>query len=69
MKQTLVMWLFKALEIIFVALLGYLLYLLITVIFAHFWAIYGLSVIFYFFSPIIKPYIDELRDWVFEKIA
>lgn len=69
MKQTLVMWLFKALEIVFVALLGYLIYLLITAIFAHFWAICGLSVIFYFFSPIIKPYIDELRDWVFEKIA
>jgi len=69
MKQTLGMWLFKALEIVFVALLGYVIYLLITTIFAHFWTICGLSVIFYFFSPIIKPYIDELRDWVFEKIA
>ena len=69
MKQTLIMWLFKALEIVFVAILGYLVYLLIKLIFAHFWAICGLSIIMYFWGSLIKPYIDELRDWIFEKIA
>lgn len=69
MKQTLVMWLFKALEIVFVALLGYLIYLLIKGIFAQFWAICGVSIVMYFWGSSLKPYIDELRDWVFEKIA
>jgi uncharacterized protein YggT (Ycf19 family) len=69
MKQTLGMWLFKALEIVFVALLGYLLYLLITVIFVHFWAICGVSIIMYYFNGLIKPYVDEIRRWVYKQIT
>lgn len=69
MKQTLGMWLFKALEIVFVALLGYLIYLLITTIFAQFWAICGVSIIMYYFNGLIKPYIDEIRRWVYKQIT
>lgn len=69
MKQTLGMWLFKALEIVFAALLGYLLALLIQLVIPQSTAVCGVAVFFYFFSGTVKPYIDELRDWVFEKIA
>lgn len=61
--------LYKALEIVFVAFLGYGVFVLIQQIFATLWAIIGLTLIFYFFSPIIKPYIDELRKWIYKKIT
>lgn len=68
-KQTLIMWLFKVIEIIFVAILGYLITLLIQLIVPKSTAVCGVAVFFYFFSETVKPYIDELRDWIFEKIA
>lgn len=68
-KELIYTWLFKALEIVLVAVLGYGIYLLISAIFSQFWAIVGLTIIMYFFGSIIAPYINELRKWLYEKIT
>lgn len=60
-------WLWKALEIVFVVVLGYGIFVLIEQTFAALWAIIGITLIFYFFSPLIKPYIDALRKKVYVK--
>ena len=68
-KELIYTWLFKALEIVLVAVLGYGIYLLISAIFSQFWAVIGLTIIMYFFGSIIAPYINELRKWLYEKIT
>lgn len=68
-KDLIYTWLFKGLEIVLVALLGYGLYLIIDGIFAQFWAITGLTIIMYFFGSIIAPYIKQLRKWIYAKIT
>lgn len=68
-KELIYTWLFKALEIVLVAVLGYGVYLLISAIFSQFWAVIGLTIIMYFFGSIIAPYINELRKWLYEKIT
>lgn len=68
-KELIYTWLFKALEIVLVAVLGYGVYLLISAIFSQFWAVIGLTIIMYFFGFIIAPYINELRKWLYEKIT
>ena len=68
-KELIYTWLFKALEIVLVAILGYGIYLLISAIFSQFWAICGLTIIMYFFGNIIAPYINELRKWLYKKIT
>lgn len=68
-KDLLYTWLFKGLEIVLVALLGYGIYLVIDGIFAQFWAICGLSIIIYFWGYLISPYIDRLRKWIYAKIT
>lgn len=61
--------LYKALEFVLVGFLGFWMFIFIEKTFATLWAIIGLSLIFYFFSPIIKPYIDEFRKWIYSKIT
>ena len=68
-KDLLYTWLFKALEIVLVALLGYGIYLIIDGILAKFWAICGLTIIMYFFGSIFAPYIKQLRKWLYAKIT
>lgn len=68
MKKLLFDWLFKLLEIVFAGILGIIVYLVIAMILAPIWAICGIAIVFYFFSPIIKPYIDSLRKWIYVKI-
>lgn len=68
-KELIYTWLFKALEIVLVAVLGYGIYLLISAIFSQIWAVIGLTIIMYFFGSIIAPYINELRKWLYEKIT
>lgn len=68
-KDLLYTWLFKALEIVLVAVLGYGIYLLISAIFSQFWAVIGLTIIMYFFGFIIAPYIRELREYIYDKIT
>ena len=68
-KELIYTWLFKAIEIVLVALLGYGIYLIIDGIFAQFWAICGLTIIMYFFGSIIAPYIKQLRKWIYTKIT
>ena len=60
-------WFFKALEIVGVAFIGYGLFILIERTFATLWAIIGISIIFWFFTPIIKPYLDIVRKWIYKK--
>lgn len=69
MKRLIYDLLYKGLEFVLVAILGYWIFILIESTFATIWAIVGLSLIFYFFSPIIKPYIDEFRNWIYSKIT
>ena len=59
--------LWKGLEILGASVIGYFLFILIEDTFATLWAIIGITLIFYFFSPIIKPYIDTVRKWIFVK--
>ena len=61
--------LYKALEIVFVAVLGYGIYLLIGAIFSQFWAICGLTIIMFYWGALAKPYIDSLRKWLYRKIT
>ena len=61
--------LWKALEIVGASAIGFFLFILIERTFATFWAIIGITLIFYFFSPIIKPYIDSARKWIYAKIT
>lgn len=68
-KELIYTWLFKGLEIVLVAVLGFWLFILIESTFATLWAIVGVSTIFYFFGGIIKPYIDCFRKWIYSKIT
>lgn len=69
MKELIYTWLFKALEIVLVAILGYVVFILIESTFATFWAIVGLTIIMYFWGNLIQPYINEFRVWLFNKIT
>lgn len=66
-KELIYTWLFKGLEILLVMALGYGLFVLIQSTFATLWAILGISIIFWFFTPIIKPYLDAIRKWIYKK--
>lgn len=68
-KKLIYDWLWKLLEIVFVTALGYGIFVLLESTFATLWALIGVTLIFYFFSPIIKPYIDTLRKKVYAKIT
>ena len=68
-KELIYTWLFKGLEIVLVAILGYGIYLLIGAIFSQFWAICGLTIIMYFFGSLFAPYIKQLRKWIYAKIT
>ena len=57
----------KGLEIFLVVFLGYWIFILIEDIFATFWAIVSISIIFWFFTPVIKPYLDTVRKWIYVK--
>lgn len=59
--------LWKGLEIAGATIIGYFLFILLESTFATLWAIIGITLIFYFFSPIIKPYIDSARKWIYKK--
>lgn len=61
--------LWKGLEILGVCVIGYWLFILIESTFATLWAILAISIIFWFFTPIIKPYLDAIRKWLFVKIT
>ena len=68
-KDLIYTWLFKGLEILLVAVLGYGLFVLLESTFATLWAIIGISIIFYFFGYLIAPYINQLRKWLYAKIT
>lgn len=57
----------KGLEIFLVVFLGYWIFILIEDMFATFWAIVSISIIFWFFTPVIKPYLDAVRKWIYVK--
>lgn len=66
-KKLIYDWLWKLLEIVFVTALGYGIFILLESTFATLWAIIGISIIFWFFTPIIKPYLDAVRKWIYIK--
>ena len=61
--------LWTVLEIIGVSVVGCLVFIFIENVFAKVWAVIGIALIFYFFSPIIKPYIEEFRRFIYSKIT
>lgn len=68
-KELIYTWLFKGLEIVLVAVLGYGVFILIEGTFATIWAIIGLTIIMYYWGALIKPYIDTFRKWLYAKIT
>ena len=68
-KELIYTWLFKGLEIVLVAILGYFVFILIEGTFSTLTSIVGLSIVFYFFGSIIAPYINQLRKWIYTKIT
>lgn len=67
-KELIYNWLWKGLEILLVAILGYFIFILLEGTFNTLVAIIGLTIIMYFFGSIIKPYIDTLRKAIYKKI-
>lgn len=68
-KELIYTWLFKGLEIVLVAILGYGIFVLLESTFATIWAIVGLTIIMYYWAILTKPYIDSLRKWIYAKIT
>ena len=68
-KELIYTWLFKGLEIVLVAVLGYFIFILLESTFATLWAILGLTIIMYFWGNLIQPYINEFRKWLYKKIT
>lgn len=68
-KELIYTWLFKGLEIVLVAILGYFVFILIEQTFNTLTAIVGLTIIMYFWGYSISPYIDRARKWIYSKIT
>lgn len=69
-KELIYTWLFKGLEIVLVAILGYFIFIiLLETTFSTLTAIVGLTIIMYFWGNLIQPYINEFRKWVYKKIT
>ena len=68
-KELVYTWLFKGLEIVLVAVLGYGIFVLLESTFATIWAIVGLTIIMFYWGALIKPYIDIFRKWLYAKIT
>lgn len=68
-KDAVINFVFRALEVVFAGLLGLGVFLVVDIWFTNFIAIAVEAIVFYFFSPIIKPYIDKARKWIISKIT
>lgn len=69
-KELIYTWLFKGLEIVLVAILGYFIFIiLLETTFSTLTAIVGLTIIMYFWGNLIQPYINEFRKWLYKKIT
>ena len=68
-KELIYTWLFKGLEIVLVAILGYFVFILIEQTFNTLSAICGLTIVMYFFGSLFAPYIKQLRKWIYAKIT
>lgn len=68
-KELLFDLLFKGLEYVLAGVLGYAILYVLVLFFNQFVAIFGLSLIFYFFGGEIRPYVDNLRKFLFKKIT
>ena len=68
-KELIYTWLFKGLEIVLVAILGYFVFIITEQTFSTLIAICVLSIVFYFFGSIIAPYINQLRKCLYAKIT
>lgn len=68
-KELIYTWLFKGLEIVLVAILGYFVFVLLEDTFSTLTAIVGLTIVFFYWGALAKPYIDRLRKWIYSKIT
>lgn len=68
-KDAVINFLFRLLEVIFAGFLGLIVFLIVNIWFTKLVAIVVVAIVFYFFSPIIKPYIDKARKWIIAKIT
>lgn len=66
-KKTFIMWIVKLVEIIGVIAIGYEVSLLVKIITkVNYMDIAAISVVFYFFGGIIRPYMVELQEMILE---
>lgn len=68
-KELVYTWLFKGLEIVLVAILGYFVFIITEQTFSTLIAICVLSIVFYYWGALAKPYIDTFRKWLYAKIT
>lgn len=62
MKETLISWLIKFVEILLVALLGIIISaIMVMVLKDGIFGIVAVAIVFYFFGSIISPYIKEIQ--------
>lgn len=66
-REGVINFMFKALEIIFAGALALFIVFVINIWFTLYTAIAVSGIVFYFFSPIIKPYFDRARKWIIAK--
>lgn len=67
MKETLFVWLYKSVEIFLCGILGYALFFIISTLLNQTIGIISVSVIFYFWGGLIRPYFKELQEYIFDK--
>lgn len=66
-KESLIDFCFRALEVIFAGLLAIGIFLVVYIWFTLYTAIAAVGIVFYFFSPTIKPYFDKARKFIISK--
>lgn len=68
MLKTLLVWFYKLIEIVAVLLIGYGCYYLATIFVFPALAVGIAFAVGYFFGGLIRPYINELQNWLFKLV-
>lgn len=66
-SEAVITFVFKALEIVFAGALALFIVYIVNIWFTIYTAIAVSGIVFYFFSPVIKPYFDRARRWIIAK--
>lgn len=68
MKQTIFLWIYKFIEILLCAIFGYACYWILYLMFNNTISVIGVSIIFYFWGNLIRPYFKEMQEYIFDEI-